>query len=291
MFILFISMKINIALYTVGGQYMPIDELELWLEVMNNNSIDCHFNSDFVNSLEQKTDIKSYNQISDLPLDTKLVISYGGDGTFLQCVNKFFESDIPILGVNSGRLGFLANVSKKEIHKLVDCIVNDNYTIEPRGVMYCEELGTWALNECTVQKRGLSMISFKVCIDGEYVADYMADGIIVATPTGSTAYSLSLGGAIIAPNCDCIIINPIAPHNLSLRPLIVANGSVIRIEAKSRNADLLATMDNREYECENPAIITLRKSDMMVSFVKLPNVSFYATLREKLMWGVDKRVF
>lgn len=271
---------------------MPIEELELWLKVMSDHSIECYFNSGFVQSLDEskRSEIKSYETMSDLPPDVKLVISYGGDGTFLQCVSMFFERDIPILGVNSGRLGFLASVSKDEIYKLVDCIIKDNYTIEPRGLMYCDELNTWALNECTIQKRGLSMVSFRVSIDGEFVADYMADGIIVATPTGSTAYSLSLGGAIIAPSCDCVIINPIAPHNLNLRPLIVANGSVIKIEATSRNNDLLATMDNREYQCDNPAIITLKKSDMIVSFVKLPNLSFYATLREKLMWGVDKRI-
>ena len=281
-----------IALYTSGGQYMPLDDLNLWLNTLKAYGIECYFNCDFALTVQQRTelDIKSYCSLDDLPSGVEMVISYGGDGTFLKCVNMFFELNVPVLGVNSGRLGFLANVSKKDIVQFVEYIVNGEYSIEERSLIYCQELDAWALNECTIQKKGLSMVELRISIDGEYVADYNADGIIVATATGSTAYSLSMGGAIIAPNCDCVIINPIAPHNLNLRSLIVAGSSTVTVQAHSRSNDIFISMDNREYECNNPITITLCKLSNKVKLVKFKDVSFYKTLREKLMWGVDSRI-
>ena len=281
----------KIALYTTGERYMSIEELEIWMDNLKKYSIECYFNCDFALSVEtrSKKKLSSYCSVDDLPPEIEMIVSYGGDGTFLKCVNMFFETEIPIVGVNSGRLGFLSNVPQKEVPKFLESVVKGEYTIERRPLMYCDKANGWALNECTVQKRGLSMISLKVYIDSEYVANYLADGLIVATPTGSTAYSMSVGGAIIAPSCDCVIINPIAPHNLNVRPLVVSGSSKVTIVAESRNNDLLVTMDNMEYKYENMLEITLSRSTKKVSLVKLKDISFYKTLREKLMWGVENR--
>ncbi len=285
------KLNMKIALYTVGERYMSIDELDIWMENIEKYSIECYFNCDFALSIESKSKRKmlSYCSIEDLPNGIEMIVSYGGDGTFLKCVNMFSETGIPILGVNSGRLGFLSNIPQKEVPNFLENIVAGDYTIEKRPLMYCDKVNGWALNECTIQKRGLSMISLKVYIDSEHVADYLADGLILATPTGSTAYSMSIGGAIIAPNCDCVMINPIAPHNLNVRPLVVSGNSKVTVIAESRNDDLLITMDNTEYPCGDKLEITLALSAKMATLVKLKNMSFYKTLREKLMWGVDGR--
>ncbi len=281
----------KIALYTSGEKYMPLEDLNFWLMLMEQHSIECYFNCDFALNIENrvKRNIKSYCSTEDLPSGVEIVISYGGDGTFLKCVNMFFDTGIPILGVNSGRLGFLANVPKAEITTLIDDLVNGNYSIEHRPMLYCEELGEHALNEFGIQKKGLSMVELNVRINAENVAQYMADGVLVCTPTGSTAYSMSLGGAIIAPQCECMMITPIAPHNLNMRPLIVSSCSKIEISAVSRTNDILATLDNREFECGESTSVTIVKSTKNATFIKLHNISFYKTLREKLMWGMDQR--
>lgn len=280
-----------IALFTKGESYLPQQELEMWLSLLSEHSIECYFNCDFALSVEKRSSlvIKSYCCIEDLPSGVEMVISYGGDGTFLKCVNMFLDTGIPILGVNSGRLGFLANVPRKDVANALKTIVDGNYSIEPRSLLQVDSLDALAFNEFTIQKRGLSMINIKLFINGEFVANYMADGLVVSTPSGSTAYSLSLGGAIISPKCECFMVNPIAPHNLNMRPLVVEADAVIEIEAFSRSEDLIATLDNRVYEMSSGDRFVLRKSSQKSLLVKLPQISFYDTLRNKLFWGIDTR--
>ncbi len=274
-----------IALYTVGGQYMSYENLENWLSILHQRGIECYVNSEFVDSFNISHTIKTYKDVSDLPQEVEMAISYGGDGTFLQCINRFVTSNIPILGVNSGRLGFLAAAKPENINSLVDDIANRNYTIETRSMLYCKELDAVSLNELTIQKQGLNMIDIEFEIDGEQVAEFMADGVIVATPTGSTAYSLSVGGAILSPHCNCFIMNPIAPHNLNLRPLIIGANSIITVRVDGRNNDIIATMDNREYPIKNSTQLTITKSHKKAKLVKLEGITFYGTLREKMMWS------
>lgn len=281
----------KIAIFTKGDQYLPRPELEMWLSLMKEHSIECYFNCDYALSLEKRDRlmVNSYCSVEDLPSGVEMVISYGGDGTFLKCVNLFLETQIPILGINSGRLGFLSNVPRDEVAKAVDAIHRGAYSVEQRSLLCVDDPDAFAFNEFTIQKRELSMIRMKLSINGEYVADYLSDGLIVATPSGSTAYSLSLGGPIVSPSCDCFVINPIAPHNLNVRPLVVEGNAVITVKAESRNNDLLVTLDNQVYEGVNNRTYTIRKSDKKALLVKLPGISFYDTLRRKLMWGVDTR--
>lgn len=222
-------------------------------------------------------------------------VSFGGDGTFLSGVRKMGDCAIPILGVNSGRLGFLATVSKSDARRALEALSHGRFTIERRTMLNVDGGGSpclmsRALNEFTIQKNGTSMISINIEIDHQPVATYWADGVIVSTPTGSTAYSMSVGGAILTPGCRCFGISPIAPHNLNIRPLVVPDSSFVRLTVSTRmGADSIATIDNREWRVLNGACFSVVCAQRELEVVKLPDSSFYDTLRDKLMWGVDLR--
>lgn len=227
--------------------------------------------------------------------DCSVALSYGGDGTFLSSIRKMGHAKIPILGINSGRLGFLATVDCQNVESALCEIIAGRYSIERRMMVGVEgylqgcELHD-AVNEFTIQKRSTAMISLDVEIQGQRVANYWADGVIVSSPTGSTAYSMSVGGAILTPGCHCMVISPIAPHNLNIRPLVVADSCRIKIEAQSRHGDaLVATIDNRQYEIPSGSSFMLSRSETELEIIKLPESSFYKTLRDKLLWGVDPR--
>ncbi len=283
----------RIAIYTQGEEYITPKEIHLWGEICSRYSINCYINDTKNNELKteaEKVGITIYSNVDLLPhLD--LVVSYGGDGNFLYTIEFFREKNIPILGINSGRLGFLANVPRTELELAIEQFVNGNYTIEERHlieVIRGEEIW-YAFNEFTLQKRGFGMIDVYLVIDGEYVADYMADGLIISSPSGSTAYSMSVGGAIVAPNCNCFVITPIAPHNLNMRPLIVNDHATLEVRGESRNYNILATTDNRSIESISGERFLVKRSDYSVKLVKLVGNSFYKTIRQKLMWGVDAR--
>lgn len=229
--------------------------------------------------------------------DCTHAISLGGDGTFLSAVRVMGSSvRLPLLGVNSGRLGFLATVSMDRAGYALQCLKDGNYSIEHRsmigvrGIESCGALSGTALNEFTIQKTGTQMIEIEMRIDGALAASYWADGVIVSTPTGSTAYSMSVSGAILVPSCRCFIVSPIAPHNLSLRPLVLSDGAelVLRVNSRSGGASI-ATLDNRQYEAPSGSIYTLTKSDHSQQVINMEDNNFYNTLREKLLWGVDLR--
>lgn len=218
-----------------------------------------------------------------------MAISFGGDGTFLGAVRNMGAALVPILGINSGRLGFLATVSKEQGIQAVQAILEGRYQLERRTLLNVHGLGV-ALNEFTIQKRGTAMVKIEVGIDRQPVASYWADGVIVSTPTGSTAYSMSVGGAILAPDCPGIIVSPIAPHNLNIRPLVVSEASKITITISSRDGGTAAaTIDNREFEAFSGDIYDIEMAAKRLEIIKLAGSGFYNTLREKLYWGVDLR--
>lgn len=231
----------------------------------------------------------------ELPLDTELMISIGGDGTFLEAITIIRSSGIPIVGINSGRLGFLANISSIEVSRAFENLLNKNYSIEQRSLVHLTSKETlfsdfpYALNEFTLQKTGSSLITIQVAINDEYMTAYWSDGLIIATPTGSTAYSLSLGGPIVTPDSKNFIITPIAAHNLNVRPLIIPDDATLKFTVSGRSDHFFATLDSRSatFQMDNEVVIS--KADFNVRIIKLPDIDFYTTLRNKLMWGADRR--
>jgi NAD+ kinase len=237
----------------------------------------------------------NFTNTSDLPCDTELLMSIGGDGTFLEAITFIRNKGIPIIGINAGRLGFLANIGTNEVSQAIDNLIQKKYIIEERPLIKLSSQAPlfddfpYALNEFTIQKTGSSLIAINVLIDNEYLTTYWSDGLIVSTPTGSTAYSLSLGGPLVTPASDIFIITPIAAHNLNVRPLVLPNNATLKITASGRTDLYLTTLDSRSAKCDIGNEITLSKSDFKLKIVKLPDISFYSTLRNKLMWGADKR--
>jgi NAD+ kinase len=234
-----------------------------------------------------------------LPFNSELadlVLSVGGDGTFLETVLKVKDLGIPIAGVNTGRMGFLANISADEIGYSVDMLCRIEYEIierclleisQPAGLF--EGSSASALNEITIQKADLSMITINVFVDDTHLNTYWADGLIVSTATGSTAYNLSVGGPILSPEDESIIISPIAPHNLTIRPIILSGEGKIRMVIEGRSNEYLATCDFRSKRMPFSEEIHIVRAPGKIRTVMLNGRDFYSTLRSKLMWGADRR--
>jgi NAD+ kinase len=231
----------------------------------------------------------------DLPDGIDFMISIGGDGTILDTASLVGEKEIPIIGINSGRLGFLANISREEISTALDALIAGNFSYDERSLMEITKpanlFGSFnaALNEITIQKKDSTMITINVFLNNEFVNTYWADGLIISTPTGSTAYSLSVGGPIISPLSETFIISPIAPHNLTVRPLVVPDKHEIKLTINGRGKSFLLSMDSHSVELDSTTEIILKKSGTIVKLVKLNHQDFYSTLRNKLLWGLDKR--
>ena len=224
------------------------------------------------------------------------VISMGGDGTFLEAANKVGNREIPILGVNMGRLGFLADVLPSEIETTLDHVLRGDYVIENHTVIKLEangetiECNPFALNDIAVLKRdSASMISIKAYVNGDFLVNYQADGLIIATPTGSTAYSLSNGGPIIVPQSGSLCITPVAPHSLNIRPIVINDTSVIELEVCSRSHNFLVAVDGRSMKMAEETRLTIRKAPYTIKLIKLKSQRYFSTLHEKLMWGADTR--
>ncbi|MBO4659426.1 MAG: NAD kinase [Prevotella sp.] len=225
------------------------------------------------------------------------VISMGGDGTFLKAASRVGAKGIPIVGVNMGRLGFLADVGPSEIEHALSAIYAGDYKIEEHVAIMVETEGVshiagcpYALNDIAVLKRdNASMISIRTAINGEHLVNYLADGLIVSTPTGSTAYSLSNGGPIIAPQAGVLCLSPVAPHSLNVRPIVVPDDAVVRLRVESRNHNFLVAIDGRSEKCAEGTTLTIRKAPYQVRIIKRNTHKYFHTLREKMMWGADTR--
>ena len=224
------------------------------------------------------------------------VISMGGDGTFLEAANKVGDREIPILGVNMGRLGFLADVLPSEIETTLDHVLRGDHIIEDHTVIKLEtngetvEYNPFALNDIAVLKRdSASMISIRAYVNGDFLVNYQADGLIIATPTGSTAYSLSNGGPIIVPQSGSLCITPVAPHSLNIRPIVINDTSVIELEVCSRSHNFLVAVDGRSMKMAEETRLTIRKAPYTIKLIKLKSQRYFSTLHEKLMWGADTR--
>ncbi|MCO6493116.1 MAG: NAD kinase [Phaeodactylibacter sp.] len=225
-----------------------------------------------------------------------LFITLGGDGTILGATTHIRDSNVPIMGINLGRLGFLASIEKKRIAEAIDLVKRGMYNIDERRMLFLESnlpiFGEirFALNDCTLLKRDTSsMVTIHTFINGAYLNTYWADGIIVATPTGSTGYSLSCGGPIIFPNSGNFVITPVAPHNLNVRPIVISDDSVVSFEIEGRAENFLCTLDSRFETVTAAHQLAVRKNDFSVKLLHLQDVGFMETMRSKLAWGADTR--
>lgn len=228
--------------------------------------------------------------------DADFVLSMGGDGTLLKSAAGVGDKNIPVVGVNMGHLGFLANVGAGDINKALDDICAGRYEIDEHAVIQLSAGGTpfggcsFAMNDISILKRdNASMITIHTWINDEYIVTYRADGLIVTTPTGSTAYSLSNGGPIITPGTGILCLTPVAPHSLNIRPIVIPDNAVIRLEVESRSHNFLIAADGRSADCREGVQLEIRKAPYTIKTVKLVGHTYASTLREKMMWGVDTR--
>lgn len=259
--------------------------------------VDAHF---FNSILEHSSiNIKAYTlgTFTDLDDSFDLMISVGGDGTILRAITHVKDLDIPIVGINTGRLGFLATIKRDDIIGALDQIFEGKYRISKRSVLSVTtnqkesnfELD-FALNEVTVSRKNTtSMISIETWLDDEYLNSYWADGLIISTPTGSTGYSMSCGGPVIMPESDSLVITPIAPHNLNARPLVISAKHKIRLNVSGREHEYLVSLDSRINSLDNSIGITIKKAAFDIKMIELEAVTFIQTLRKKLLWGADPR--
>ena len=238
-----------------------------------------------------------FNKHSEIVGKTDIVISVGGDGTFLETVGIVRDSGIPVLGVNTGRLGFLASTHQDEIKEVLQHIQEEKFRLQSRSVLTLETNeklfgdDNFALNELTIHKKDTSsMITIHSYIGDLFLNSYWADGLIVATPTGSTAYSLSCGGPIIVPGSKSHVITPIAPHNLNVRPIVVPDDRTIRLRIEGRGAEeFLCTLDSRSVTIDSSVELTIRKAHFELNIIQTENQNFLNTIRNKMMWGLDGR--
>ena len=228
--------------------------------------------------------------------EADFVLSMGGDGTFLRAASKVGDKQVPILGINTGRLGFLADVNAQEIEHTIDALYEGDYAVDTRSVIRVETEGkaiqgyNCALNDVAILKRdNASMISIHVTVNGDYVTTYQADGLIVSTPTGSTAYSLSNGGPIIVPGTHVFSLTAVAPHSLNVRPIVFSEDSEIKLTVESRTHNFLVALDGRSENLPESTRLTIRKAPYRVRVIKRAGTKYFHTLREKMMWGADQR--
>lgn len=267
------------------------------------NNVEIVIESNFLKILNEKNIIekKEYNTFTshtELNESFDMLISIGGDGTILRAATLVRDSGVPILGINAGRLGFLATVQKDNIAKFMQFIIEKKYTISKRTLLSLRcsndnkeiEDINFAMNEiCVSRKDTTSMITIETYLNDEYLNSYWADGLIISTPTGSTGYSMSCGGPILTPDVRSLVITPIAPHNLNARPLVIPDETEIRLKVSGREEHYLVSLDSRIISIKNDTILNIKKTPFQINMVGIPEETFLKKLRNKLFWGEDRR--
>lgn len=291
--------KLRFALFGNVFQAKKSSSVQKLLCLLEERQADLQVDAIFYRFLTEDLQIAvpaSARVITDDDFEADFLISMGGDGSFLEAARRVGDKGIPILGVNMGRLGFLADVLPEDIEEVVTQIYDGQYGIDERCVLQLDyDRGTpegypFALNEVAVLKRDVSsMISIRVDINGEYLTTYQADGLIINTPTGSTGYALSVGGPIMQPGSRTLGLVPVAPHSLTVRPLTLTDDTEIALTVASRNHRFLVSLDGRSEKCSEDVRLTVRKAPYTIKVLKRPGQSFFRTLRTKLMWGTDPR--
>lgn len=290
----------KLLLFSRGQLKHRAEELKALREAICRTGVDYAVNEEFAPILRQEAewpiaDEACYGASVGVQHKEAVMVCYGGDGTLLEGAQRLEGEPIPILGINAGHLGFLTGAPKEELNTLFEAIIDGKFSTQRRTTLWVEGNFTeqpktkLALNEFSIQRHGAEMVSVETYVDDQMVATYHGDGVIVATPTGSTAYSLSAGGPVVAPDCGCLVITPIAPHNLTMRPVVVPDTATIRMRVKMRHSKAFATLDNNTYSTFNGAEFTIRRSEKPIFLASTHNISFYDSLRNKMMWGVDLR--
>jgi len=291
----------QIVVYGRIGKEKDFPIIQSFFDILAEEGINAYVNKTYLESLQGNITFKNDVGVFESYLDFKTrkfdyLITLGGDGTILNAVTAIRDSGVPILGINLGRLGFLASIEKSKIKEAIQLLKNGRYSISHRTLLHLEsnypifDDMPFALNDITLLKRDTSsMIVVHTYINGSYLNSYWADGLIVATPTGSTGYSLSCGGPIIFPNSGNFIITPVAPHNLNVRPIVISDTSVISFEVEGRADNFLCTLDARFETITSNFQIAVRKSDFEIKLIQLHGWNFMHTIREKLTWGIDSR--
>lgn len=290
----------KIAIYGRTTEDNTSEYIQLLFSQLNEYKPELIIHDAFYTFLKQKLqltgNIKTFNSHNDIKGKVDCMLSLGGDGTFLETLTFIRDSGIPILGINTGRLGFLANVAKTEIKEAVQALFEKKFSIQKRSVLCVSSPQNlfgevnYGLNELTVLKKDSSaMITIHAYINGDFLNSYFADGLIVATPTGSTAYSLSCGGPLMMPGSQNFVITPIAPHNLNVRPFVISDNNVITLKVEGRSKNYLVSLDSRTETIDSSIEITIKKADFYLHLIQLENQSFFDTMRKKLLWGLDKR--
>jgi len=290
----------RIAIYSRGLEADQQNGLKLLLSELALYKIEPVIFQDFFNQIYSTINCgdkySTFNCSEDLVEDIDCIISLGGDGTLLDTVTLVRDTGIPVLGINYGRLGFLASIGKDELHTAVEALVKRTYMLDKRTLLHLDanmplfDKVPYALNEITIHKKDTSpMIKIHTYLNGEFLNTYWADGLIVATPTGSTGYSLSCNGPVIFPESASFVITPVSPHNLNIRPIIVPDNNIISFEIEGRTDGFLCTLDSRREIVDKDVQLAVKKEAFGINLIRLNENNFLQTLRNKLSWGLDKR--
>ena len=288
--------------FAIFGQNYQGNTEEIVLEVikiLNENNIEIIIEEKFKNSFKNiSSNITSFESHEELDHSVNVLISIGGDGTILRAITYVRDKNIPIVGINTGRLGFLATVQIENINLLLNKVINKDFTISKRSLLnlQCTTRNpdlvdlNFALNEVTVSRKdSTSMITIETYLNGEYLTSYWADGLIISTPTGSTGYSLSCGGPVLMPDVNSLVITPIAPHNLNARPLVIPDNTEIELKVTGREEQYLVSLDSRITSVTNETLLKINKTSFQVNMIEFQDEGFLKTIRKKLLWGEDRR--
>lgn len=291
----------KIILFSKNSIDIRKDDIETIFASLCESGFDWVVNTHFAEIIRSQTNTnipaeRIYETLTEDLAHDAIMLSYGGDGTFLEAVKFAYDYELPILGINYGHLGFLATTPKDGGYNVFEELRAGNYEIQPRSLLEIsgdfktEITHPYALNEFTIHRTEINMTYVDVFVDGDKLTTYRGDGVLISTPTGSTAYSLSAGGPIIAPVCGCFVITPIAPHNLTMRPIVIPDSSTITFRVNGRAAYSSVSIDSRSFTVPCGAEFKVLKAKKSVFLVNLQNISFYDTLRNKMMWGLDSWV-
>lgn len=289
-----------VALYNRTFEEQDVPMLKHILLLLEQHKIQTVFYRDFYLALQQYVPFSATPRLftgkKDLPAHTDMLFSLGGDGTMLDTVSFVGNSNIPLIGINLGRLGFLAAIPEEELEGAMLSLIRGSYTLEKRSLIHLDSSvplfdgASYALNEFTLHRKdSSSMIKIHTYLNGEFLNTYWADGLIVATPTGSTGYSLSCGGPVVFPQASSFVITPVAPHNLNTRSIIVPDDNVISFEVEGRTEQVLCTLDARTESVGMGVQLAVKKESFTISLVRPDEHNFLKTIRQKLYWGIDRR--
>ncbi|RYY44395.1 MAG: NAD kinase [Chitinophagaceae bacterium] len=290
----------RIAIYSRGIENNQIQDIELLLGEILKLGAEPVFYQDFFNQFYCAVDLdgkySTFNSSADMDSTIDCLISLGGDGTLLDTVTLVKDTGIPVLGINYGRLGFLANIGREEIHSAIEALVERKFVLDKRTLIHVDAdiplFGDvpYGLNEFTLHKSDTSsMIKIHTYLNGEFLNTYWADGLIVSTPTGSTGYSLSCNGPVVFPDSASFVITPVSPHNLNIRPIVVPDNTIVSFEVEGRTDNFICSMDSRRELVPKEIQIAVRRESFGLNLIRLNENNFLQTLRNKLSWGLDKR--